>query len=567
MRKLLITRGFQGVGKSTLLRKFELQDYVLCADDLRNLFASPELQLNGQWSINHQNENLVWQFLFERLEARMKNGDFVVVDAMHLLSKSIQPYLKLAQDYHYDVACIDFQKYPLEQALINNRNRAPHRQIPDDVIINCQQKLLNQPKTPNGIYQILWEQDASHEDKLKSWLGMQITDLSHYRKIHHIGDLQGCFEVLKTYLQGEPKKDEFYIFIGDYFDRGLENAELANWLFEHYQDENLLFLWGNHEEILAKDLRSEEIDDPYYLQRTKVEFQNQKIELESFKPFLKNLKDLLIYQYQDKVVYCSHAGFDCIPKQPHLLSTIQLQSGIGVFQYDVDALFEADIHNQQKYQHYQVHGHRNANMYEIDQYPHSFNLEGMVEFGGDLRCVMLDSKGFHAQLIPNQKYCPIENRIPTFYSFIPHWIKKAKKEKDQSIKDHTQIRYDHALEIFQHYCTSQLAQAKIQIPTPTSFLIVQPNHLQKKLEIVEILANQSTKVIALAQQQSIFDAHHSHQGKQKYLYRQLTELKGSLLLTQSGDIVAMLGPSLTDHIFANDLKLFLKNHQWPIFKL
>ncbi|MFM6282010.1 MAG: hypothetical protein ACKPE2_27815, partial [Dolichospermum sp.] len=78
---------------------------------------------------------------------------------------------------------------------------------------------------------------------------------------------------------------------------------------------------------------------------------------------------------------------------------------------------------------------------------------------------------------------------------------------------------------------SQIIDAKIQIPIPTSFLLVQPNHLQKKLEIVEILANQSTKVIALAQQESIFDAHHSHQGKQKYLYRQLTELKGSLLLT------------------------------------
>lgn len=52
-------------------------------------------------------------------------------------------------------------------------------------------------------------------------------NLSKYKKIHHIGDLQGCYSVLKEYIK-TIKEDEFYIFLGDYINRGIENGKVIN---------------------------------------------------------------------------------------------------------------------------------------------------------------------------------------------------------------------------------------------------------------------------------------------------------------------------------------------------
>lgn len=56
-------------------------------------------------------------------------------------------------------------------------------------------------------------------------------NLSKYRKIHHIGDIQGCFSILKEYLQ-ELEDDECYIFLGDYIDRGIENGKVLKFLLK-----------------------------------------------------------------------------------------------------------------------------------------------------------------------------------------------------------------------------------------------------------------------------------------------------------------------------------------------
>ena len=48
-------------------------------------------------------------------------------------------------------------------------------------------------------------------------------DLSEYKKVHVIGDIHGCYTALKEYFDtnGGFKSDEYYIFTGDYIDRGI----------------------------------------------------------------------------------------------------------------------------------------------------------------------------------------------------------------------------------------------------------------------------------------------------------------------------------------------------------
>ena len=82
-------------------------------------------------------------------------------------------------------------------------------------------------KIPSGIKVI-------KPDELDT-IWMRMIDLSEYKKIHHIGDIHGCNTVLQKYLSdnGGIKDDEFYIFTGDYIDRGLENADVVKFLISH----------------------------------------------------------------------------------------------------------------------------------------------------------------------------------------------------------------------------------------------------------------------------------------------------------------------------------------------
>lgn len=66
-------------------------------------------------------------------------------------------------------------------------------------------------------------------------------NLSKYRKIHHIGDIQGCFSILKEYLQ-ELKDDECYIFLGDYIDRGIENGKVLKFLLKFAKERMYIYL-------------------------------------------------------------------------------------------------------------------------------------------------------------------------------------------------------------------------------------------------------------------------------------------------------------------------------------
>jgi tRNA splicing ligase len=54
--------------------------------------------------------------------------------------------------------------------------------------------------------------------------------------------------------------------------------------------------------------------------------------------------------------------------------------------------------------HYQIHGHRNTKRLPIQVNDRVFNLEGRVEFGGDLRCVQVDADGIHTLEVKNEVF-------------------------------------------------------------------------------------------------------------------------------------------------------------------
>ena len=241
MRVLLLLRGSAGCGKSTYIEQHGLKPYTLSTDDIRLLCASPVLSVEGNTVISQENDNVVWGILMQVLETRMKNGEFTVIDATCSKTADINKYKSLAEAYRYRIYCIDMTQIPIEETKRRNSLRDPLKRVPEEVIEKMYSRFATQ-KVPSGIKVI------SPEELDTIWY--RKFDLNKYKKIHVIGDIHGCYTALKEYLGEELKEDEAYIFLGDYLDRGIENAEVLKYLLSIYKLPNVTFLEGNHERHL-----------------------------------------------------------------------------------------------------------------------------------------------------------------------------------------------------------------------------------------------------------------------------------------------------------------------------
>ena len=217
MRKLVILRGSMGAGKSTWLKEHGRDKYTLCADDMRLYLAAPKIGINGKDCISQKDNKVAWDMLFFFLEERMKNGEFTIIDAVHSKSSEFSRYKSLAEQYRYRLYCVDFTDVPIEVAKERNAQRPDYKQVPEDQIDKVYSRFATQEKTtgftvikPNGFEKILT---------------IDPFDWNGYKNIHIFGDIHGCYTALDSYFKENPfSEEDGYIFVGDYFDRGIENA-------------------------------------------------------------------------------------------------------------------------------------------------------------------------------------------------------------------------------------------------------------------------------------------------------------------------------------------------------
>lgn len=236
MRALVILRGSPACGKSTWIKEMKLQNYTLCADTIRMLFESPVLVPDKPYrQISQANDGHVWQLLFELLEKRMQNGEFVIIDATHSRSSDFSRYNKLCERYRYRKYYIEFSDVPIEECKRRNNTRIPFRRVPESVIDKIYARMQTQPKTSGWV-----KIDRNH-----FWeeIGVKLFDYNEYEKVHIFGDIHGCYEPLKEYFEKYPyNESDAYIFTGDYIDRGIQNKETLEFLLTLYDKKNVLML-------------------------------------------------------------------------------------------------------------------------------------------------------------------------------------------------------------------------------------------------------------------------------------------------------------------------------------
>lgn len=395
MRILLLLRGSAGCGKSTWIEQNGLKPYTLSADDIRLLCQSPIMQVDGTEGISQANDNVTWKTLFNLLEVRMQKGEFTVIDATNSKTSEMNRYKEMCNTYRYRIFCVDFTDIPIEEVKRRNANREVLKRVPEEAIDKMYSRFATQ-KIPSGIKVI-------KPDELDT-IWMKMFDLSEYKKIHHIGDIHGCNTALQTYLSdnGGLKDDNFYIFTGDYIDRGLENADVVKFLISIMNKKNVLMLEGNHERWLwlyANDCvgKSKEFE-----LITRPQLEEAKIDKKDIRQLYRKFGQCAYYKYGDNIYLVTHAGLSTLPKSLSYVATDQMIRGVGNYN-DFEKVAETFLATTPD-NVYQIHGHRNTKRLPVKVNDRVFNLEGRVEFGGDLRCVQIDKDGIHTVEVENTVY-------------------------------------------------------------------------------------------------------------------------------------------------------------------
>lgn len=395
MRVLLLLRGSAGCGKSTWIEQNGLKPYTLSADDIRLLCQSPIMQVDGTEGISQANDNVTWKTLFNLLEVRMEKGEFTVIDATNSKTSEMNRYKEMCNTYRYRMFCVDFTDIPIEEVKRRNANREVLKRVPEEAIDKMYSRFATQ-KIPSGIKVI----KPNELDTI--W--MKMFDMSGYKKIHHIGDIHGCYTALQKYLSdnGDIKDDEFYIFTGDYVDRGIENAEIVKFLISIMDKKNVLMLEGNHERWLwlyANDCTGKSKEFELI---TKPQLENAGINKKDIRQLYRKLGQCAYYKYGDNVYLVTHAGLSTLPKNLTYVATDQMIRGVGNYN-DFEKVAETFIKTTPE-NVYQIHGHRNTKGLPVQVNDRVFNLEGRVEFGGSLRCVQIDQDGIHTVEVENTVY-------------------------------------------------------------------------------------------------------------------------------------------------------------------
>lgn len=384
MKTLIVLQGIPGSGKSTFIEENGLAEYTLCPDTLRLMFSS--LQMGEEdMEIDQKVNNKVFPLLETLLDTRMEAGAFTVVDATHCSAKSLDMYKKLIKKHHYRMVLITFD-VSLDECIKRNQSRG-YKAVPPQVLTRMHNNL--QAFTYENWYKI------ATPENWKSFACQQFDVLDRYEKVIHVGDIHGSIVPLKKI---EIVPENFYIFMGDYIDRGTQNGKTMKYIMELATKPNVILLKGNHELHIDTYLSTGKCKTRDFA-KSMEQIIAEGITNAELKSFTSKLRDVYTYTYYGKTVICNHGGIPFMPKDIRFINPMQYIKGVSDYDFNVDKAWSENTPNV-----FQVHGHRNKIGVAADEYPYSFNLNSAIERGEALRILTLSANGSKVSEIDNPDF-------------------------------------------------------------------------------------------------------------------------------------------------------------------
>lgn len=393
MRTLLLLRGVPGAGKSTFIKENHLEPYTLCADDFRLKISNPVLNVSGKFCISQEHDNEAWGLLYDALEKRMRRGDFTVIDATNISPKMLPHYKKLLDKYRYTAFYLNID-VTLDEALKRNAEREEYKRVPEPEVrrMYAMYQTLKVPSYAKQIHSL---------DEIMNYF---VVDLDEYSDVCVIGDVHGCYTALSQLLS-EIKPGTKYIFVGDMFERGIENKQVMDFVLQHAKDKNFTFVMGNHDQRMLDWTMDNLIPDKKGRIHLSYSFKKCLEEIfgelggkaaskkkSEIRNALRRFVQAYAFTFHGKKYFICHGGIPAVP-QMTLISSDQLTRGVGDYSLHIDNLYENSYELGHTQGFIQIHGHRCAEDLDAEKYngtAHSVSLEGHVESGGVLKMLTID---------------------------------------------------------------------------------------------------------------------------------------------------------------------------------
>ena len=399
MRSLFILRGCPGSGKTTWVQNNHLENYTISADDMRKMLFSPQLTLEGKMEISLQKDREVWDKILKAMENKMERGEFICVDGTHYRSEQLNLYKKLIQKYRYRAYIVDFTDVPLSVILERNKNR--EKKVDEEAIRKINALFANDYEVSNR-FNIISREEAS-----KMLVEKPLFNFEDKKKLVIFGDIHGCYEPIKEWFEKNPFDEEtYYIFTGDYIDRGIQNKEVLLFLSSIANKKNVLLLEGNHEKSLrlwAEDkgadvdidagtvkylkniapellweLRKGKIKSRMFLKDTIPQLDG--VSKKEIRKLCSKFAQMAYITFGKKNILICHGG---IPVPTNILiASEQIICGVGKYE-DTKALYES--WNKNNPDEILVHAHRNIYEHELKVSDNIYNLCDNVEYGENMR--------------------------------------------------------------------------------------------------------------------------------------------------------------------------------------
>ncbi len=414
MKVMYVTVGAPGSGKTHMIDTSPLKELDnIHSDRVRDLvegFVTKADNETGNVFKVHDTayEKKTWSIIWGLVEQRMEEGKTFCFDSTFLSKNSFSNLRKLREKYGYRVYLLDFTQMSLETLSAQNKSSQRVENsavVPDNVILDMHQraKKINFPSWTNTIDCVDYKEGFNTIIKSLEW---KATNVDEYDKVKIIGDIHGCASVLKENVLKDVDPNTLYIFLGDYLDRGIENAKTFKMLIEHLDDKNFVFLRGNHDRHLERYLQGLPINNQGTRNITIPALLEKGITKRDIKHFTKKLQDVFVFDYNNRTYVCTHAGLnkqytdDVTHGMGVLLDSSIFVDGVGKFNFDVDYWYNNEI--TLYLDTIQFHGHRNTFNTKIDDYSTIYNLEQAVERGGNLAVAEVTSQGIETHLYKNE---------------------------------------------------------------------------------------------------------------------------------------------------------------------
>jgi 2,3-cyclic nucleotide 3-phosphodiesterase len=378
MRKLLLLHGVSASGKSYWVKAKNMEPHTISYRDIQLMLGGVNLSKDSK-ELNVRVVDEVNAFILKALELRMKDGEFVIIDALNLNEEHTKEYKALADKYNYEVYWMDF---PVDEETLkyNNASRKKYLRQPDYLLTFQQAQLLDLP------YKKI--------DKLEEVVTVPVYEnLDKYKGVIIVGDIHNCGYTLNE-IVSKYGEDFKYILLGDYFDRGDKPYETFLILDYLTRRSNVTALLGNHEARLLQYINDEQVEGVSTIVSV-TEMEHKGVTKEKLRSFYNRLLDCYTFEYRGKKYVCTHAGLPYMPREPVTVSTGQLTHSIDMYRDDIDKVYQENFKEGNPFQ---FHGH-----IPTESNKRSKSLDGRVEDGGYLAYAVIDEYGMKFKKVNNYK--------------------------------------------------------------------------------------------------------------------------------------------------------------------